>query len=329
MKLFSKRETCCICKKERVCAGLLGLTNDPSGKQKLIPDDLPEGKKERLIRAYRHHAESYACEECARKEGRNPSALLVLWIISLILMILVFAIGFAALKLPEETNFLVGFSILPTLAFMATGVALTVKAYRYSPLPGLVMSLLAVTPLALVTVPLACKRLKMKNLVRTSLAPYVQKTFAQLRRADIKPEEVCRKEGHLWQEDWDEEGSNEETGVRWHDRYYLCSRCGQVKVVTKTIRDGRETNDRYFTNAMPRPGNGANLCRRLATGHRWEPVSVRSESNEEADIRSSETLYRCPYCGQTKTGRQSDAYGPVNAMQVFTDTVQRIMEVKE
>ena len=76
MKLFSKRETCCICKKERICAGLLGLTNDPSGKQKLIPDDLPKGKKERLIRAYRHHAESYACEECARKEGRNPSFLL-------------------------------------------------------------------------------------------------------------------------------------------------------------------------------------------------------------------------------------------------------------
>ncbi len=329
MKLFRKRETCCICKKERVCAGLLGLANDLSGKQKLIPDDLPEGKKERLVRAYRHHAESFACGECVRKEGRNPSALRILWIVSLILTALAFAIGFAALKLPKETNYLVGLTILPALAFVATGVALTVRAYRFSPLPGLLMALLALTPLALVTVPLACKRLKMKNLVTTSLAPYVQKAFAQQRRAETSPEEICRKEDHLWQEDWDEEGFNEETGVRWHDRYYVCSRCGHVKVVTKTIRDGRETNDRYFTDAMPRPGNAANPCRRLATGHLWEPVSARTESNEEADIRSSETLYRCPYCGQMKTAHRSDAYGPVNAMQVFTDTVQKIMEVKE
>jgi hypothetical protein len=295
--MFTRQETCAICKTVIPCEKALGYAEHPQKTIGIVPGEDAEVGVYTLSKRFGYCAEFFACKECARREGKKKIGLAVFWGVTMTALLLVLVLGLVT-SVFENKDVVLALSILIGSVSIILGVIISAKAYRFSA-TGLWTVLAAFTPLSLVTVPRAAVKLCWNNRIRTALPPYVRAAFAEMLKERLETDEknVCEREGHLWEEEEVLEGANEEMHVSWRDTWYRCSRCGRYKLASVTTRDGKITaKTSYHSNSFG-PGPKSDFCKRL-TGHEMIVAGFDDYHNEEADIRSRRVCYRCVYCGK-------------------------------
>ena len=295
--MFTRQETCAICKTAAPCEKALGYAEHPQKTIGIIPGEDAENGVCTLSKRCEYSAEFFVCRECARREGKKKIGLAVFWGVTMTALLFVLVLGLAT-SVFENKDVVLALSILIGSVSIILGVIISAKAYRFSA-TGLFAVLAAFTPLALVTVPRATVKLCWNNRIKTALPPYVMAAFAEMlkERLAANEKDVCEREGHVWEEEEVLEGANEEMHVSWRDTWYCCSRCGRYKLANVTNRDGQITAKTSYHDNSFGPGPKNDYCKCL-TGHEmivaWEDVY----HNEEADRISITTCYRCIYCGK-------------------------------
>ena len=299
--MFTRQETCAICKTAAPCEKALGYAEHPQKTIGIIPGEDARVDAGAFARRFEYSAEFFVCKECARREGKEKTGLAVAWGVMMTAFLLVLVLGLAT-PLFENRDIVTALSVLTGSISIVLGVILSAKACLISPSDSWLV-LAAFTPISLVSVPLAAVKLCWNNRIKTALLPYVREAFSetfvkkQKEMAEAYEKNACEREGHLWEEDEVFEGENEERHVSWSDTWYRCPRCGLYKLASVKNRDGKITAKTSYHNNPFGPGPGNDYCKCL-TGHEmvveWETV----DNNEEADRISKTIYYRCIYCGK-------------------------------
>ena len=179
--LFERMQECSICHREKSCAELIGVSTP--GKPRLFTGPFSADDRRELPGSYTS-AELYVCRECAAKEGKKPTRLWILWVVTLLLPCLVIFLSVKT-KLLQGSAGLAPFMCF-ALVSVVCAIILTVKSgIRF--VPGLTfLIMIAFTPLSLISLLILRKRINEREQVITSLSAHVPGALKKAEEAKEK-----------------------------------------------------------------------------------------------------------------------------------------------